>query len=359
MKKDISTDIEQARSDIDSIDHQLLDLLNERMEIVKAIGNLKKTSKATIYRPEREQAILSRLSGLSTGRLNVKAIEAIFLEIFAVSRNIELPEKVAYLGPEGSFTHQAAESRFGAMSEYIPLKTIKSVFESVATGRVRFGMVPVENNQEGIVSDTVNLLSNLDINIVAEIPMPINFTFCSVNDNVKSIKKIYSKDIAFGQCSDFIENYFESDIKLVPVDSTSRAALLASEDSDSAAICSNIAAKMYNLPMLFENIEDSADNYTRFLIISDDFKNQKSGNDKTTIIAKLSADAGSLAQFLQIFHQAGISLTKIESYPAKIGKTFSYQFLLEFEGHYLDENVEKILKGNKEIKWLGSYPKMC
>ncbi len=357
MEKELS--LEQARIKIDSIDHQLLVLLNERMEIVKAVGDLKKTSKTAVYRPEREQAILSRLSELSTGRLNAKAIEAIFLEIFAVSRNIELPEKVAFLGPEGSFTHQAAESRFGAMSEYIALKTIRSVFESVATGRVRFGMVPVENNQEGIVTDTVNLLSNLDINIVAEIPMPIHFTFCSVNDSVGSIKKIYSKDIAFGQCREFIDNYFDENIELVPVDSTSRAALLASEDVTSAAICSNIAAKMYNLPTLFDNIEDSANNYTRFLIISDDFKNHQSGNDKTTIIAKLSAEPGSLAKFLQNFYQADINLTKIESYPAKVGKTFNYQFLLEFEGHYLDENVDKIFKKHKEIKWLGSYPKLC
>ncbi len=351
--------IDEARKQIDEIDSQLLELLNQRMEIVKIIGDLKHSTKAAVYRPEREHAILNRLAGLSTGRLNAKAIEAIFLEIFAVSRNIELPEKVAYLGPEGSFTHQAAESRFGAMSEYIPLKTIKSVFESTATGRVRYGIIPVENNQEGIVSDTVSLLNNLHINIVAEIPMPIHFTFCSVNDSLKSIKKIYSKDIAFGQCSVFIDDYFQGEVELIPVESTSKAAQLATTDPESAAICSHIAAKMYKLPVLFENIENSTDNYTRFLIISDAFKNQRSGADKTTIIARLSAAAGSLAMFLQKFHNAGINLTKIESYPAKTGKTFNYQFLLEFDGHIDDDNVSGILADNKEIKWLGSYPKLC
>ncbi|MEQ8926378.1 MAG: prephenate dehydratase [Fulvivirga sp.] len=351
--------IDEARVKIDSIDAELLRLLNDRMEVVKAIGDLKRNTNGAIYRPDREQAIIQRLSEQTTGRLNKKAIEAIFLEIFAVSRNIELSEKVAYLGPEGSFTHQAAESRFGAISEYIPLKTIKSVFEAVATERVRFGVIPVENNQEGIVNDTIKLLNSLDINIVAELPMPIHFTFGSVNDDLKVISKIYSKDIAFKQCSKFIEEYFDHEVALIPVDSTSKAALLASENSDSAAICSPIAAKLYQLPVLFDNIEDSADNFTRFLIISNDFKNSKSGNDKTSILVKLSSEPGSLVNFLQKFYDANINLNKIESYPAKKGKGFSYQFLLEFDGHFEDEAVRNLIAESERIKWLGSYPKLC
>ncbi|QSE97751.1 prephenate dehydratase [Fulvivirga lutea] len=351
--------IEEARVKIDSIDAELLRLLNDRMEVVKSIGDLKRNSNGAIYRPDREQAIIQRLSELTTGRLNKKAIEAIFLEIFAVSRNIELSEKVAYLGPEGSFTHQAAESRFGAISEYIPLKTIKSVFEAVDTKRVRFGVIPVENNQEGIVNDTIKLLNSLDINIVAELPMPIHFTFGSINDDLKAITKIYSKDIAFQQCSKFIEEYFNHDVELIPVDSTSKAAQLASEKSGTAAICSPIAAKLYKLPVLFDNIEDSADNFTRFLIISDDFKNNKSGNDKTSILVKLSSEPGSLVNFLQKFYDANINLNKIESYPAKKGKGFSYQFLLEFDGHFDDASVSQLLADNDSIKWLGSYPKLC
>lgn len=351
--------IEEARDEIDKIDSQLLNLLNSRMEIVKTIGDLKRNSNGAIYRPDREQAIIKRLSELNAGRLNKKAIEAVFLEIFAISRNIELSEKVAYLGPEGSFTHQAAESRFGAISEYMPLKSIKSVFEAVSTNRVRFGVIPVENNQEGIVSDTIKLLNSLDVNIVAELPMPIHFCFGSMNDDLKSIKKIYSKDIAFQQCSRFLDDYFNQEVELIPVDSTSRAAQLAMENNDAAAVCSPIAAKMYKLPVLFENIEDSADNFTRFLIISDDFKNNRSGNDKTSILVKLSSQPGSLVNFLQKFYDANVSLNKIESYPAKTGKGFNYQFLLEFDGHCEDEAVKKLINENESIKWLGSYPKMC
>jgi chorismate mutase/prephenate dehydratase len=352
--------IESIRHQIDDIDQQLLHLLNERMDLVKRIGELKQSTNAAIYRPEREKAIIDRLSGASAGRLTSQAIEAIFLEIFAVSRNIELPEKVAYLGPEGSFTHQAAEARFGAMSDYIPLKNIQSVFEAVVTGRTRFGIIPVENNQEGIVNETINLLSENDIQIVAEIPMPIHLAFASQEERMSKVKKVYSKDIAFRQCSNFIEDYLSKDVELIPVDSTSTAARLAAAEKGTAAVCANIAAKMYDLPVLFENIEDSSDNYTRFLIISQNFKNDRSGNDKTTILAKISAQPGSLAMFLQEFHLAEINLVKIESYPAKKGKNFSYWFLLEFEGHVDDENVSGVLKKNDAIiKWLGSYPKLC
>lgn len=350
--------IAAARKIIDELDVKLLEHLNERMEVVKRIGELKRSNAGSIYRPDREQAIIKRLTELSTGKLNRKAIEAIFLEIFAISRNLELAEKVAYLGPEGSFTHQAAESRFGAISEYIPLKTIKNVFESVATARVRFGVVPIENNQEGIVADTIKLLSSLEINIAAELPMPIHFTFASTTENVKDISIVYSKDIAFKQCSDFIDNYLGENVELIPVDSTSKAAHIASIEEGTAAVCSPIAAKLNKLPMLFDNIENSADNFTRFLIISNDFMNEQSGNDKTTILVKLSAEAGSLVNFLQRFYNNGINLTKIESYPAKKGKGFSYQFLLEFDGHFEDQNVSSLLKDDS-VQLLGSYPKLC
>lgn len=355
-----SVDIDHIRIQIDQIDQQLLNLLNERMELVKEIGNLKRTTNAAIYRPERERAILERLGSINSGRLSDQAIEAIFLEIFAVSRNIELPEKVAYLGPEGSFTHQAAEARFGAMSDYIPLKTIQSVFESVVTQRVRFGIVPIENNQEGIVSESIKLMSENNVRIVAEVPMPIHLAFASLEDRLSKIKKVYSKDIAFRQCSRFLEDYLGDEVEYIPVDSTSTAAKLASTEKESAAVCANIAAKMYDLPVLFENIEDSSDNYTRFLIISHDYRNQRSGEDKTTILAQLSAEPGSLAMFLQDFHKENVNLTKIESYPAKKGKNFHYQFLVEFDGHIDDPQIQRIMEKHASIvKWLGSYPKLC
>ncbi|NLR94252.1 prephenate dehydratase [Flammeovirga agarivorans] len=355
-------DLLSLRNQIDAIDNQLLRLLNERMNVVKNVGELKKHEKSVIYRPEREKSIIDRLTVLSQddkGTLNHSAIEAIFLEIFAVSRNLELPEKVAFLGPEGSYTHQAAENRFGAMSEYIPLKTIKSVFDNVETERVRFGVVPIENNQEGTVAETIDQLCYRDVKIVAELPLSISFSLASNHDDLTKIKKIYSKDIAFRQCRNFIEDYFDEDIRLIQVSSTSRAAEMAANEEGAAAICSHIAAKLFQLPIRYNNIEDSQDNTTRFLIIAKDFINQTSGKDKTSILAKIGNHPGDLANFLEEFRQRDINLTKIESRPAKMKDIFNYWFVIDFDGHYKDDKVQDVMRVYKDtITFLGSYVKM-
>lgn len=351
--------LQELRKKIDGIDSQLLGLLNARMDIVKEIGSLKKSSNTLIYRPERERAILQRLGSHNAGLLNQAAIDAIFLEIFAVARNIEMPEKVAFLGPEGSFSHQAAESRFGAMSEYISLPTIKAVFESVHTERVRFGIVPIENNQEGTVTETIDLLNQIDVSIVAEVPLAIHFSLASNEENTKKIEKIYSREIAFRQCRKFLNDYFPN-VLLVNVESTSKAAEQAHQEAGTAALCSHIAAKIYDLPVLFDNVEDNAHNTTRFLIISKTFSNQASGNDKTTILVDLPDKAGSLAVFLQEFDRFGINLNKIESHPRKNEAQFKYWFYIDFEGHIQDKNVQRILeKYEGQIRCLGSYVKLC
>lgn len=351
--------LDEVRKDIDKIDDQLLVLLNQRMKLVHKVGEIKRSTKAIIYRPEREKQILDRMNTQNDGPLNKEAIEAIYLEIFAAARNIELPERVAYLGPEGSFTHQAAESRFGAMSEYMTLPTIKSVFEAVDTGRAKFGVIPIENNQEGIVYETVDLLNAMNVNIAAELKIPVHFALATEAENPSKIKRIYSKDIAFRQCRGFLNKYFEqTHPEEIQVESTSKAAKLAAEDPESAAICSEIAAKLFALPVLFNNIEDNSQNRTRFFILAKDFVNAKSENDKTTIIARLpdTDKPGILAAFLQDFKKAGINLTKIESRPYKGDEDFNFWFFIELEGFYQDENVEKVFKKYKNsIKWLGSY----
>lgn len=352
--------LDELRKQIDTLDDKIIELLNERMDVVQQVGNLKRTNKSAIYRPEREKAIIDRLAGASNGPLNRAAIEAIFLEIFAVSRNYELPERVAYLGPEGSFTHQAAESRYGAMSDYIALEPISAVFEAVKTSRARFGVVPIENNQEGTVQETIDLLARHKLNIAAEVVLPIHFAFASKEENLTNIKTVYSKDIAFRQCKNFLHDYFHHDVKLIPVSSTSRACLLAREEEGTAAICAPIAARQYKLPILFNNIQDSADNHTRFLIISENFVNQISGQDKTSIIAKLPDEPGALVRFLQAFQNAGVNLCKVESRPAKEGTTFKYVFFVEFEGHFNDQVVQNTLKPwIDNITWLGSYVQIC
>ena len=348
--------LKALRKEIDAIDDEILKLLNRRMQVVQRVGELKNRTNAPIYRPEREIEILSRLKAKNEGPLNDKAIEAIFLEIFAVARNLERPERVAYLGPEGSFTHQAAESRFGAMSEYLPINAIASVFKSVEAGRAKYGVVPIENSIDGVVGETLDLLGKSELKIVAEMYMPIHHSFASLEEDINNIKKIYSKDIAFGQCRNFLQEHFLEDVELIPVESTAKAAKLAAKERGSAAICSNIAAKLYNLPILFENIEDVHTNTTRFIVLSN-FKNARSGFDKTSILAKLADRPGALVRFLQDFDEAKINLTKIESRPAE-DKDFNYWFYIDFDGHIDDENVQRVFAKHKhEIKWLGSYAK--
>lgn len=352
--------LEDLRKQIDTLDDELIHLLNKRMEVVQKVGQLKRTDNSAIYRPEREKAIIDRLEANSNGILSRTAIEAIFFEIFAVSRNYELPERIAYLGPEGSFTHQAAESRYGAMSDYIPLDSISSVFEAVKTSRARFGVVPIENNQEGTVQETIDFLARHKLTIAAEIVLPIHFAFASKEDNLENIQNIYSRDIAFRQCKNFLNDYFKHPVKHIPVSSTSRACQIAGEEPHAAAICAPIAARQYDLPILYSNIQDSADNQTRFLIISQNFVNAVSGQDKTSVIAKLPDEPGALVRFLQQFQNAGINLCKVESRPAKEGTTFKYVFFVEFEGHFNDPIIQNTIAPYREnITWLGSYVQLC
>ena len=224
-------DLDELRKKIDAIDSSMLDLLNERMKVVREVGNLKRETSTEIYRPEREKAIIERLCQLNTGLMTDRAIEAIFLELFSISRHYELPERIGYLGPEGSFTHQAAESRYGAVSDYQPLGTIKGVVQAVETERVKYGVVPIENNQEGTVQETIDLLGVSDVTIVAEIIQPIHFAFATSTDQLSDIKVIYSKDIAFRQCKQFINDYFGEQIELIPVSSTSYACKKALAES--------------------------------------------------------------------------------------------------------------------------------
>jgi len=345
--------LDELREKIDKVDDTLLRLYNERMELVHQVGELKNTTGAPIYRPEREQAILNRLKAQNDGKLTDKAIDALFLEMFAVARNLELPEAVAFLGPEASFTHQAAESKFGALSSYIPISSIPGVFREVAKGTAKFGVVPIENSSNGIVTDTINCLDEYDLRIIAEVVIDIHLCFATMCEDIKKISKIYSKDIAFGQCRKFLEDLGLDEVEQIPVESTAKAAKLAAQDTYAAALCPSIAAKMYNLPILFENVEDDMNNRTRFFVISN-FENQPSGEDKTSILVRLANKPGALVDFLNDFEKAKVNLTKIKSHIVG-GQSV---FFLEFNGHKDDKDIAEILAKHKgEIKVLGSYVK--
>ncbi len=345
--------LDELRIEIDRIDDKLLELYNKRMEYVHQVGELKNTTGTPIYRPEREQSILNRLKTKNLGKLTEEAIDALFLEMFAVARNLERPEAIAFLGPEASFTHQAAEMKFGAMSTYIPIKSITGVFREVNRGTAKFGVIPIENSSNGIVSETINCLKEYDLKIIAEIFIDVHHTLASRCNSIKEIKKIYSRDIAFQQCRKFLDDCGLNEVELIPVDSTAKAAKLAMEEDGTAAICADVAAKMYNLPILFQNIEDRDNNKTRFFIISD-FENLPSGNDKTSILVHLPNRPGSLVDFLNDFERCEVNLTKIKSHIIE-GESL---FFIEFNGHKDDLHIEEIIKRHRdEIKILGSYVK--
>jgi len=351
--------LKKLREQIDKIDNEILTLLNKRMEIVKQVGELKNNTNAPIYRPEREKEIIERLTNLSkaqNGILGKEEIEAIFLEIFAISRSLERKERIAFLGPEGTYTHQAAESRFGANAKYLPLLNIEAVFKAVANKEAKYGVVPIENNTEGVVGITLDSLKKYGVKIVAEICMEIHHSFASLQDDLSKIKRIYSHPQGYNQCLGFLETHGLLDVEFIPTESTAKAAKLAKEDEYSGAICSKIAAKLYDVPLLFEKIEDNKANRTRFIIISD-FKTQKSGNDKTSIIAKTSHKTGALFELLKKFKDKNINLLKIESRPNK-DDTFNTWFYIDFEGHIDDEKVKELIE-SENMLWLGSYLRDC
>ena len=356
--------IHDLRNQIDKIDDSILSLLVNRMEFVSQIGQIKRENNSLIYHPDREKEIIDRLANQFIGHLSKPAIEAIFLEIFGVSRNLELPELICYLGPAGSFTHQAAETRFGAVADYIALPSIKSIFDSVETGRSKYGIVPIENNQEGMVKETLDLLRERNLFIISEIIIPVNFCLASNEHSLESITQLYSKDIAFNQCQTFLQDYFGNK----PIDffseveSTSKAAKLAKASNQGAALCSHIAAKIYNLPILFDNIQDSELNQTRFIILSKVENLKKTNKDKTSLAVKLMHDdkPGTLLKLLQHFDDKGINLLKIESRPQKETSEFSFWFFIEVEGNKLDDNIRSLIRDKSdEISFLGSYMNLC
>ncbi|PAF51681.1 chloride transporter [Helicobacter sp. 13S00401-1] len=364
MSKSLEETLSELRDNIDFIDGEILKLINKRLGYVAEVGKAKLANKASIYRPEREREIISKLQALKEKadlkNLSLSSIEAIFYEIFAISRNLEAPQKVAFLGPIGSYTHQAAEDRFGPLSTYYALNNISAVFDALIQKNAKYGVVPLENNINGMVGETIDLLAQSEYKIISELTLPIHHSLASMCESLDSIKRIYSKDIAFGQCSKFLKDYSLSNVEQIYTNSTASAAKLAKEDKNGAAICSKIAAKLYELPIMFENIESNGKNKTRFIIVSD-FENKPSSNSKTSAFATIKDfyETGGLLRLMQDFAFEGINLTKIDSRPISANGDFSFGFYIDFHGHRYDENVDRVFKKRKdELKWLGSYPNM-
>ena len=350
--------LDDIRKQIDLIDQNLLSLLSQRADLVHEVGVIKKRDNLQIYAPEREQALLDRLITLNQGRLPEKSIKAIYREIMSAALALEDDLKIAYLGPEGTWTHQASIKKFGHSVEYSPQQNFSDVFDQVARRQVSYGVVPIENSTEGAVSHTLDLFVDSPLHICAQILLRIeNCLMASISR--EEIKTLYSHPQVFGQCRAWIlKNFPKAD--LVEVSSTTKAAQLAKDKADegAAALGGALAAEIHGLNLLESAIQDRATNTTRFLVIGEKTC-PPTGNDRTSILFAINDQPGSLVKALQAFEHLHINLSKIESRPSK-RKDWEYIFHVDLSGHAEDENVtralEELAAHCSMVKILGSYP---
>jgi chorismate mutase/prephenate dehydratase len=354
----MNTEMDNIRKSIDSIDNELVELLSKRALLSQKMGLLKSELGIRTFSPEREREIIDRLTVLARPPLKRSMIEAVFNTLFSISRSLQTLTKVAYLGPEGTYSHEAAFSVFPCDAELIPKNSIDAIIEDVNADRVDLGIVPVENSTEGMINQTLDQMVSSRLFVVKELLLPIRHCLLSKSP-VEKIKIIYSHPQPLAQCRQWLKNNMP-DVKTAETASTTQAALIASENFESAAIASLKAAMIYGLDILAKNINDYHDNTTRFWLISKKMA-KPVDNSKTSVIISLDNTPGALYHALGAFSSQGINLTKIQSRPSGKGP-WEYVFFIDFIGSIEDENVKSALNGIKpyikELIILGSYPEV-
>ncbi len=350
--------INGLRSRIDSIDLDILRLLNQRAGVAIEVGRIKSLENKDFYSPDRELEVLKRLKALNKGPFPDAALKNVYREIMSASLSLERPIRVAFLGPVATFTHQACIQHFGLSSEFSAKKDIADVFDDVEKGRADYGVVPIENTTEGVVSHTLDMFTTSGLKICAEVMLEVSLALMSRTGAIKDIKKICSHPHAIAECRRWLKENLP-DALVFDVSSTALAAQMASEDASTAAIASEAAARLHDLRIVEKSIEDNAENYTRFLVIGKkSFK--KTGSDKTSLMLAVKDAPGALYSILKPFAKRAINLTKIESRPLKT-KAWEYMFFVDIDGHTSDRLVKDAiaeLEGLcKFLKILGSYPK--
>lgn len=349
--------IKKFREEINKIDKRIIELIQKRAILSRKIGEEKRKRGESVYSPERENWLLKRLKNLNLSPLPAEGVQNIFREIISLCRRLEAPLKIAYLGPEATFTHLAAQKHFGSSTQFIPLKSIGEVFLEVEKLRANFGVVPVENTIEGAVAHTLDCFLQSPLKICAEAIIAVR---CHLLSRVKKeeIKKVYSHPHSLAQCRRWLEENLPY-VKIEEVPSTGFAAKLAAREKGAAAIAGEVAAQAYGLKIVEENIQDKGESLTRFLIIGREIP-EPSGEDKTSVVFSLKDEVGALYNMLLPFKKYRINLTMIESRPSR-EVLWDYYFFLDMEGHIKEERIKKALEEVKEkcvfLKVLGSYPR--
>ncbi|PRD23935.1 UNVERIFIED_CONTAM: pheA [Trichonephila clavipes] len=355
-----SLNLEQIRDDIDSVDQQIQELLNRRASLAEAVAKAKFAAEDNplFYRPEREAQVLRKVMERNQGPLSDATMARLFREIMSACLALEAPQSIAFLGPEGTYTHSAVLKHFGKDAVVRPLPTIDEVFRDVEAGGAHYGVVPVENSSEGIVNHTLDCFKASTLNVIGEVELRIHHQFLvSENTRKDSIKQIYAHQQTLAQCRKWLDANYPG-VERVALNSNAEAARRIRNEWHSAAIASDIAASMYNLEILHSNIEDNPENTTRFLVIGRE-KIPQSGNDKTSLLISAHDRAGALLEILAPFAKHQISLTSIETRPA-LPEKWAYVFFIDLEGHIDQANVaaalDEIRPMVKELRVLGSYP---
>ncbi len=363
--------IDDLRARIDKLDAEIVRLLNSRAELAAQIGKLKLARQTegglagpasgghknnAVYAPEREEQVLRRAEELSKGPLASDGLRAIYTEIISACRALERRPLVAYLGPEGTFTHQGAKARFGSSADLVPVKTIKAAFTAVLRSDADFSVVPIENSSDGAVGETLDALLDSPLKVCGEIHIAVHQNLMAKCE-LSQVRKIYSKVQVFAQCGEWLAANV-ADVELADAGSTTQAAQRASQEEGAAAIAHEEAARIYGLKILSRHIEDDPRNATRFFVLGKESA-KPTGNDKTSLLCFIKDEVGALHHILEAFREHGLNLTSIQSRPSK-RRMWDYCFFIDFEGHAEDANVasalEKVRAACKEMRILGSYP---
>ncbi len=348
--------IPEHRKAIDRLDARIIKLLNERTQHVLEIGAIKLKAGEEIYAPHRELAVLQRICRLNPGPTTPESLRSIYREIMSSALSLQKTMRIAYLGPEATFTHQAAIRRFGSSLRYQPQKTITDVFNEVSKNRADYGVVPIENSTEGVVTHTLDMFVDSDLKIVSQIVLRVQH--CLLGEARKSqIKKLFAHPQALAQCRAWVQNNLPR-VEIIETSSNARSAELAAKEKESAAIAGQLAAEKYGLGVLEYDIQDNAANATRFLVLGRQCS-PATGHDRTSLMVSLVDKVGALHRALAAFRRFRINMTKIESRPSK-RKAWEYFFFIDCDGHASDHKVAKAIHELEQqcsfVKVLGSYP---